>query len=299
MKRLFYISLILLIPAGLYCQQFPFMEGYNMNPFNLSPSYAGIQNPASFFADYRSDWAGVEGGPVTTQLSYNDRVFEKVGIGVRFLYDQTDIFKQILLLGTYTYEVTIAEEHFVNFGLSVGIYQNSIDMAKYYNDPDYVQDNVLMYGLQKSKIKFASDISLLYRFRKMEAGILFSNLMFGSAKYNSEEISYKPMKNYLVHASYRFDTNNSLAIKPFILLRGGQNYPAQLEIATEVRYIEKLWLMALYRTGGVWGMGVGGVIYKGVILNYSYNFSTSVTMNTFGSHQVTLGLRIPDFKRSE
>lgn len=298
MKRLLYISLVLLIPAGLYCQQFPFMEGYNMNPFNLSPSFAGIQKQGAIFADYRSDWTGVAGGPVTCQLSYNDRVFEKVGIGLRFMYDQTDIFKQVLLLGTYTYEVTIAEEHLVNFGLSVGLYRNSIDMAKYYNDPDYVQDNVLMYGLQKSKIKFASDMSLLYRFREIEAGILFSNLMFGSAKYNNTDISYKPMKNYLVHASYRFDINNSLAVKPFVLLRGGQNYPMQLELASEVRYIEKFWFMALYRTGGVWGMGLGGEIYKGILLNYSYNFSTNVAMGTFGSHQLTLGFRIPDFKKT-
>jgi type IX secretion system PorP/SprF family membrane protein len=299
MKRLIYISLMLLIQESAYCQQFPSMEGYNMNPFNLSPSFAGIQKQGAVFADYRSDWTGVAGGPVTCQLSYNDRFFEKVGIGARFIYDQTDIFKQIMLLGTYTYEVTIAEEHLVNFGLSVGFYRNSIDMAKYYSDPGYVQDNVLMYGLQKSKIKFASDMSFLYRFQKAEAGLLFSNLMFGSAKYNSTDISYKPMKNYLVHMSYRFDINKSMALKPYMIVRGGQNYPVQFEFSSEFRYLEKYWIMALFRTGGVWGMGLGGEIYKGILLNYSYNLSTNVAMNTFGSHQFTLGFRIPDSGKTD
>jgi hypothetical protein len=46
------------------------------------------------------------------------------------------------------------------------------------------------------------------------------------------------------------------------------------------------------RTGGIFGVGVGGEVYKGLIFNYSYNFSTNVALNTFSSHQLTLGVRI-------
>jgi len=294
MKKLKYILLFSLIPAGLFGQQFPFMEGYNMNPFNMSPAFAGIHNPSTIFVDYRSDWTGVNGGPVTYQLSYNDRIFEKVGVGGRFIYDKTDIFKQTMLMGTYSYEVEVLDEHFLNFGLSVGFFRNSIDLAKYYNNPDFIQDNVLIYGLQKSKIKFATDISALYRFRQIEGGILFSNVMFGSAKYNSSDIAYKPMKNYLIHLSYDYEINRTWSVKPYALLRGGQHYPTQLEIASEVRFIKKFWGTAVFRTGGIWGMGLGGEIYKGVLMNYSYNLSTNVALNTFGSHQISLGLRIFD-----
>jgi len=297
MKKFIYISLLLLIPVVLNGQQFPFMEGYNMNPFNMSPAYAGLYNTKTLFVDYRSDWSGVSGGPITYQLSYNDRIFEKVGVGGRFIYDKTDIFKQTMLLATYTYEVKIFEEHFLNFGLSAGFFRNSIDLGKYYNNPDFVADKVLMYGLQKSKIKFATDISALYRFRQIEGGILFSNVMFGSAKYNSSDITYKPMKNFLLHLSYEYKINNDWSARPFVLLRGGQHYPVQLELASEVRYINKYWVTAVFRTGGIWGISVGGEILKGVLLNYSYNMSTNVALNTFGSHQLTLGVKILDFKK--
>ena len=80
---------------------------------------------------------------------------------VNLFIDRTDIFKQILVLGTYTYEVKINKEHTLNFGLSLGFYRNSIDLTKYYNDPTYVQDLVLLYGQQQSKLKFASDFSIL------------------------------------------------------------------------------------------------------------------------------------------
>src|SRR5665647_758274 len=163
MKKLIYISIMLAMPVGLLAQQFPFMEAYNVNPFNMTPSYAGLKNIKTVFLDYRSDWTGVDGGPVTCQLSYNDRLKGKVGLGGRFIYDKTDIFKQTLILGTYTYEVKVAEGHLINFGLSAGFFRNSIDLAKYFNDPTYVNDAVLIYGMEKSKLKFASDFSALYR----------------------------------------------------------------------------------------------------------------------------------------
>jgi len=296
MKKLIYIAMFLLINSGLFAQQFPFMEGYNVNPFNMSPSFAGLKNVKTLFLDYRSDWTGVDGGPVTCQLSYNDKLGEKVGLGGRFIYDKTDIFKQTMLMGTYTYEIQVAKEHFINMGLSAGFYKNSIDLGKYYNDQDYVQDAVLLIGTEKSKIKVATDISAIYRFRNIEGGILFSNVMFGTAKYSNTEMTYKPLKNYLIHASYDYRINDAWAVKPFVLVRGGQQYPSQLELASEVRYSERFWGSLVFRTGGIWGMGFGAEVYDGIILNYSYNLSTNVALNTFGSHQLTLGVRL--FKKT-
>ena len=51
MKRIIYISVLMLITATLSAQQFPFMEGYTMNPFGLSPAYAGITNSKTVFVD--------------------------------------------------------------------------------------------------------------------------------------------------------------------------------------------------------------------------------------------------------
>jgi type IX secretion system PorP/SprF family membrane protein len=290
MKK-FILILIVLLPMAVYGQQFPFLEGYDVNPFSLSPAYAGIHNGRTLFIDYRSDWTGMEGGPKTYQLSYNDKI-GKVGFGGRLIYDKTDIFQQTLVLGTYTYEVSIAREHFINMGLSVGFFRNSIDLTKYFNDPTYVLDQALISGAQQSKFKFASDISALYRYRQAEAGILFSNVMFGTVKYANSDLTYKPLKNFLVHASYLIKIDNRWDIKPIFILRGGQHVPILFEVAPTITWNKRFWANMLLRTGGIWGAGVGGEVYKGVMLNYSYNLSTNVALNTFGSHQLTLGVRL-------
>lgn len=294
MRKSIYIVMLFMMTRILSAQQFPFMEGYNVNPFTLSPAYAGIRNSKTLFVDYRSDWTGMEGGPSTIEMSYSDRFTDKVGLGGRFIYDKTDIFKQTLILGTYTYEVELAEEHVVYFGLSAGFFRNSLDLSKYYNDPDYVQDEVLMYGREKSKIKFATDVSALYRYQNIEAGVLFSNIMFGTAKYRDTDLSYKPFKNYLLHASYEYDIDERWSVKPILIFRGGQHVPAQFEIAPVISWDKRFWGTVVYRTGGIFGLGFGGEIYKGVLLNYSYNLSSDIALNTFGSHQISLGLRLGD-----
>jgi type IX secretion system PorP/SprF family membrane protein len=286
------LLLLLFVPVVSFGQQFPFMEDYFCNPFSLSPSYAGIKNEGTLFMDYRADWTGIEGGPRTYQLSYNDKLNEKVGLGGKLIYDKTDIFKQTLLLGSYTYEVRFLKEHTINFGLSVSFYRNSIDLTKYYNDPTYVQDLVLLYGRQRSKLKFATDFSALYRYKMFEAGFIFSNLMFGKVHYKDIALTYKPFRNYLVHAAYQFEFDDRWSLKPMMILRLGNNVPPQIDFSAGVGWTKRFWAAATYKSGGIYGIGIGGEVYKGIILNYSYNFSQNIPVQTFGSQQLTLGVKI-------
>ncbi len=297
------ILLMGFIPTGVFGQQFPIIEGYNINPFVMSPAFAGIKNPKTVFVDYRADLLGFDGGPTTYQLSYNDKFNGKkkestteqsqtVGFGGRFIYDKTDIFSQTLILGTYTYEVRIAKEHKINFGLSAGFYRHTFNYTKYFNNPDYVQDLVLVYGQGSSKLKFASDVSALYRYKQAEAGILFSSVMFGSVRYSNTETSYKPMKYYLVHFSYLYTIDDKWSARPLIILRGGQFTPFQVELAPSVTWKDRFWGTMMFRTGGVLGMGFGGEVFEGLILNYSYNLISNASTHNFGSNQLSLGVKI-------
>ena len=295
MKKLLHISILLFLATGISAQQFPFMDGYNVDPFRLSPAYAGLYNPNSVLLDARSDWSGITGGPKTYQLSYHGRFFEKMGIGGKFIYDKTDIFKQIMFMATYSYEVSLNDAHRLNFALSAGLYSNTIDLGAYYNDPDFVFDPVLINAQINSKMKFATDVSALYRFENLEAGILFSNLMFGPSTYDDIDLQFNPKMNYMVHAAYRYNIDENWAIKPFVLYRGGVDAPDLIEVLAHVNYTPKIWGNILFRSTGVWGIGFGGEVYKGISLNYSYNMSQKVALNTFGGHQISLGFKLDSF----
>ena len=295
--------MLLLVPGFLYGQQFPYMDSYSINPFNFSPAYAGITRSRTLFMDYRSDWTGIEGGPKTCQLSYSDKFRNRVGLGFRFIYDRADIFRQTLVMGTYSYQVKIFDEHILNFALSAGAYRNLIDLSRYYNQPGYSEDQALLYEKQNSVLKFATDISALYRFRKAEGGILFSNIIFGTVKYHTSDMTYKPFRNYMAHAAYDFAIDDRWSIKPVVVVRGGQNIPLQFEVSQTTTWSNRLWITTLFRTNGIVGLGLGGELVDGVYLSYSYDLNyymgTSVSLNAYGSQQVTLGVRLFKPKRTE
>jgi len=116
-------------------------------------------------------------------------------------------------------------------------------------------------------------------------------------------MTYKPFKNYLLHASYLFNLDDKWSVKPGMVFRGGQHVPVQFDVSATVTWNERFWITTLIRTSGILGVGLGGEIYKGILLNYSYdlsnNLNSTVPINTFGSHQLTLGIRIFNFLKGK
>jgi type IX secretion system PorP/SprF family membrane protein len=294
MKK-YIIFIIMLMPSVLRAQQLPLTESYLLDPFVLSSAYAGVHNTRTLMVNYRSDWSGISGGPKTFRLSYHQAlpVLKNVSVGAKMISDQTDIFRQNYLLTSYAYTIKVASDQTVNFGLSFGIYRNSIDLGKYYNSSSYQDDPVLTTGLEKSKLKFMSDYAVLYRWRELEAGLVFTNVTFGNSYYqDATEISNKPLSNCLIHASYLYRLNDNWSFKPFLLFRDGKYSPSQLELAVQTLYRNKYWASLLYRGKGIWSMGIGGEILDGVMLNYSYNAGYDITISAFQNHEITLGINL-------
>ncbi len=291
MKKIILIAFVLL-PGILLAQQMPISENYYMDKYALSSSYAGHFNPGSLYTSFRSDWSGIDGGPKTLRLSYSDYLMKNAAYGVRMIYDKAGIFDQFYLMGTYSYNLKIVNDHRVFLALSVGLYRNTINFTEYYNDPKYNLDPVMLQADVSSKLKFMSDFSALYTFKGIEAGIMFANINFGDAKYEEVDVTYKPLANYQVHVAYTYKLNDKWVIDPLVYFRGGKYIKGQLGIAARVMYLNNLWGSLSFRDPGIWGTGIGGNITKSIQLSYNFNFASSVSLNVYNTHEIALGLNI-------
>ncbi|MGB8491875.1 MAG: PorP/SprF family type IX secretion system membrane protein, partial [Bacteroidales bacterium] len=137
MKKLITALAGMLTFSVIAAQQIPISEGYFIDRYSFSPSYAGNYNPQFLFLDYRSDWTGINGGPKTFRMSYNDRFMTNSGYGAKLILDKAGIFNQLYFMGSYSYNLKVSEDHHILFGLSAGVYRNTINMREYYNDPTY------------------------------------------------------------------------------------------------------------------------------------------------------------------
>lgn len=293
-KQIIILSTILLTTAA-YAQQSPLSESYFLDKYTLAPSYAGNFNSKFLFLGYRSDWTGIEGGPKTFRLSYNDVLMQNAGYGAKFIYDKAGIFNQLYVMASYSYNLKVADDHHIMFGLSAGLYHNSVNIYEYYNDPEYNIDPALIQEKVGSKLKFMSDVSAVYSWNGLEAGALFSNLSFGDASYEDVNLKYNPLSNFQVHASYLYPVADDWDVLPLVLVRGGKYIKTQVEVAAQVVWQKRFMASLVFRDPGILGFGLGANIDKGLKLCYNFNFATNVSMGIFNNHEITLGFNIFEY----
>jgi type IX secretion system PorP/SprF family membrane protein len=299
MKKLIIIIIGIISGATLFAQQMPLSENYFLDKYSLSPSYAGNFNTKYLFMGYRSDWSGIDGGPKTLRLSYNDAYKQNMGYGGKFIYDKAGIFKQTVLLGTYSYRVRLTDEQFIMFGLSAGFYSNTLNLVDYYNDPKYNLDPALISANVTSKLKFMSDFSAVYVFKSLEAGLLFSNISFGDAKYQDKSIHYKPLSNFQIHASYLYSISEKWNVSPIMIMRGGRYIKSQFEVAAQVAYQKKVWGSLMFRDPGIWGVGIGANVGKAMKIGYNFNIAAGTAPRYFNNHEICIGINIYELTKSK
>jgi type IX secretion system PorP/SprF family membrane protein len=292
MKKLIIFLIVILSGAGLFAQQMPLSENYFLDKYSLAPSYAGNFNNKYLFMGYRSDWSGIDGGPKTFRLAYNDSFMQNAGFGGKFVYDKAGIFKQIIIMGSYSYKVKLAETQHLLFGLSAGFYSNTLNLSDYYNDPKYNLDPALVNADITSKLKFMSDFSMVYVLKEFEAGLLFSNINFGDAKYSETPLKYKPLANYQFHGSYLYRISKEWEVSPLLVVRGGRYIKSQFEIASQVQYMKRVWGSLMFRDAGIWGIGLGANINKGLKIGYNFNIASTAAPRFYNNHEITLGINI-------
>lgn len=289
-----FISIIVAVTAvtALTAQQIPISENYFLDKYSFATSYAGNFNSKFLFLGYRSDWSGIDGGPKTFRLSFNNSFMKNAGYGVKMIYDRAGIFDQLYVLASYSYRVNINEEQKLLFGISAGIYRNTLNMSDYYNDPNYNLDPALISQDVKSKLKFMSDASVVWKWNSLEAGFMFANISFGKAGYEDVDVTYKPLANFQAHALYDFSISDKFNVIPILVLRGGKYIKSQFETAAQLLYQQKVWLTLAFRDPGVIGAGVGANIGRSLKLAYNFNFASGVAFNVFNNHEINLGVNL-------
>jgi type IX secretion system PorP/SprF family membrane protein len=297
MKKLFLITAGTLMVTLLCAQQIPISENYFMDRYSLAPSYAGNHNAKYLMMGYRSDWTGIDGGPKTARLSYNDifPFMKNAGYGGKIIYDKAGIFSQLYILGSYSYNLSLNEDHHLLFGLSMGAYNNRLNLTDYYNDPGYNIDPALISQDINSKLKFMSDFSAVWTWKGAEAGVSFSNITLNDASYKDVNLKYSPLANFQFHTTYLYSINEEWDINPLVIVRAGKYIRSQFEIASQVIYMKRFRGSFVYRDPGVIGAGAGMALDKGLQMGYNFNLATNVTMGAFNNHEISLGINLFEY----
>ncbi len=285
-----FIIAALLLTNYCFAQQLPINNQYMVNPYSLSPSFAGLTNSPELVADFRKDWTGILGAPKTSYVSFFAPVNERVWLGGSIINDQTDMISNISANFSYTYHLTAWEEHNFSFSLWCSIYHSVVDLTnvivKDQNDP-------VISGKQKLiGTSLNAGTSILYNYNNLYTGIVLPTLISKHTIIDKEDNNRFLVKDrsLIFHVSSTLDLDNFWYFDPYFIYRTIKNSPSVFDIAFLIRNDEKYWFGALLRKGGIFGVNFGATLAESLILNYSYEFSTKGMLNkSSGTHEFSIG----------
>ena len=116
MKKIYPIIILLFIGISTQAQQLPQFTQYMYNTISINPAYAGNRDALSVVGLHRSQWAGIDGGPVTQTLSVHSPLRnEKVGLGLSVINDNAGYEDYTYVYGDFSYTINVADSTTLSF----------------------------------------------------------------------------------------------------------------------------------------------------------------------------------------
>ncbi|SKC63500.1 PorP/SprF family type IX secretion system membrane protein [Ohtaekwangia koreensis] len=293
----------LLLFAAVWCimyplqaQQSPVYSHYFLNPFLYNPSFVAPNGYTEVYLNYRNQWAGVEGAPVTGTLSFHLPLSYKAGIAFTGSQDKAGVLKTTTGLATFAYQVylgnKVGDNHKIAFGLSAGVTSVSIRADDgYSNDPVVGATSTFegQFGMhyQRGNFKLAFAIPRLFN-------------TYVASENNFNKVGISQVRNTISSASYSIYFSDRMVFEPMVIYRTNDNTNAQLEGLGSLVINSIVWVGGSYRQRYGASAFAGTNIKDKLKVGYAYEFATGST-NTLGAgtHEIQLIVQLGKKKRPE
>ncbi len=295
--RKFILLLLICTPLLAMTQQSPLYTQYMLNDFVINPAIAGSKPFFPLRLNVREQWEGLGSfAPSTQSLSFHAPAGDgRVGLGGLIFQDNTLPTSNMGAMFTYSFHMNLPEiESKISLGFSGMIYQYKLDQsAMEFHNPDVNFEG----GVYSEIVPDAAFGSYLYG-ENYYVGISIYQL-FQSTFREALTFDYGDnigVRHYFGMAGYTAEINKSLHLEPSILVKFTDVGPIQLDINTRVIFNRKFWTGISLRTDrsvvALMGMNVGNFH---LAYGFDYTFA-SIANHTAGSHEISIGINIPDPK---
>jgi type IX secretion system PorP/SprF family membrane protein len=292
-KAILSFFVLVVFCLGSQAQQLPILDNYLLNPVSISSAFTGKYYTFQAIATHRSESTGLTGSPVIGNVNLDAKVGKNMGVGGGIMLNKAGIFRNFTVNLNYAYHLQLAKLHFLSFGISAALYQNSLDVTSVIvSDPN---DPMLFNHDTKSESYFNVGASLLYNFENFNFSVSFP-LLFNNKSFYFDEPYQNVLtmnRNIFVYSNYTLEMNEDWKLKFDLLFRYTQQLPWTIEVSSIVKFQDSYWFGLMYRKPSVIGVTAGLAIINSIVINYNYEFLGSSMMGkSGGSHEISLGYRL-------
>jgi type IX secretion system PorP/SprF family membrane protein len=288
------LTFIILIPLTLNGQQTPVLSLASKNPVFYNPSHAGFAEELRATMQYRQQWVGLTGAPETMILSLDGNVTDKMGLGLVFFNDVTDIFSQTGCFGDYSYKIGMGKGHQLRLGIGLGFIQNKIDYSKI-NAQTPTEDNLLNYS--EKGTKFDAAFGLRYSFKQLYLDFSAQNLANSSFTYqdqaNFRDSKTRMVNHFVAAVGYSYDIPKSrFNLEPWLGIRSVLGAPVQFDGNLTVTYNKLIGITGGYRQDAGFYSGISFNLFERFNIAYAYDFPNKYLSPVIkGSNEIIISYR--------
>lgn len=289
-----------------YAQIQSITSHYMFSPQLTNPAFYGSKDGVNFGANYRHQWAKLDGQPRTVNVFADANLTQAHGgIGLNVSNDMLGAYTNTTLNVGYAFIQQLNKKVKLSVGVNAGATFSKLDGTKLItpqgNGTD-LKDDMLSNQVQKS-IRPNLSVGIAIAHRYIEAGVVYTNVINAKDKFNGEVSSLKPMYGGVlqVYAGSKIKIRDNFSLRPSFVINTDFK-----EIQTDFSFL------AGYKDFVSLGLNVRGynknafeslspIVSIGPVKNICIVYSYDVSLNKLnsvnkGSHEITLNYLLPNSK---
>ncbi|MBX2898761.1 MAG: type IX secretion system membrane protein PorP/SprF [Cyclobacteriaceae bacterium] len=269
-------------------QQDPLYGNYINNPYVINPAYGGLTNNLSATINYRYQWTGFEGSPVTWNANGHISLAQnKMGVGLMLVSDQSGASQTNELFASYSYRLPLDDRKTLSFGLQGGFsdYQTNNDEVNPYdaNDPFFVG--------KRNKVAPNLGTGLILSSDRYYVSLSVPRLLEISSQQEDLTAS-QYSRHFYAMGSYLLIMGEHIRLRPSVLFKGVQGSPSSIDLNAALIFHEKYQAGLLTRDFSTYGlftlMQIKDFLRVGYVFEVPGNGSVG---SQYVTHELTLGFR--------
>ena len=271
--------IVLILSQSANAQELKTYNLYNQNPYLYNPAFSVDDQLLNAYLNTHLQWVGLTGAPEVYSFGASSSFFKNMGAGITMFNSQQGLVSNFDAKIHYAYQINFSKTHHLRMGTSLGIINDKllVDQAANVDLTDEkLNENYF------NKTAFSTGLGFAYTYNNLDAQVILPQLY----EYNSSKI-------YTIGiVGYNFDINESLDLKPSVMVRGAKTSPMQFDGNLMATWNEIVWGQMGYRSNNSYIFSVGTKIGDYGI-GYAYQANTMpISVGSAGSHEIQIVVNI-------
>jgi len=265
-------------------QDFPLHTQYMYNKSFINPGAVGVKGKIGLLLMHRSQWVGIEGAPMTSDLSF-EYPLQNAAFGLDLIQDQNGPLSKYTGNIKFSYNLELSYTTYLSLGLNAGIYYNQFNVNKLrIKDPGEA-----LFTNSIEEANFDVGVGAFLYSETWYLGLSTTNLNMQKYYKNLIDQYDKRLLHAYFMGGYNFEITRDMTLQPSVLVRYVDNLPISADLSVNMQWNETLVTGLAYRLNSAYSLLLGVNVSRQLHIGYAFDWDQNkIYMENYGSHELFL-----------